>query len=70
MKNLINLSLAIALFSSLTLFSCKDKPADENTDMQNVETPVDNTRTEEPTAPPVNDTVPGVESGVGDEQVP
>jgi hypothetical protein len=67
MKKLINLSMAIALFSSLTLFSCKDKPVEENNDMQ---TPIDNTRTAEPDAPPVNDTVPGVESGVGDEQVP
>jgi hypothetical protein len=71
MKKVRNLSLTMAFVSSLALFSCKDKPANETTDeAEAVETPVDNTQTAEPTGPPVADTVPGVESGVGDEQIP
>jgi len=73
MKNLKNLMLAIAVLASLTMFSCKDKTETETTtETEHVETAVDNTAVDDTvTAPPaVTDTVPGVNSGMGDEQVP
>lgn len=70
MKALKNFSLAIAVVSSMMLFSCKDKNESETTEDTQVETPVDNTGTNDTAAPPTNDTVPGVVSGQGDEQVP
>ena len=71
MKKLKNLSLAIAIGSSLMLFSCKEKNETETTEETQVETTVDNTAVDTVTAPPpTTDTVPGVVSGQGDEQVP
>lgn len=71
MKKPINLAIAAAFALSLATFSCKDKPTEVSDDpADNVEAPVDNTGTPDPAAPPINDSVPGVESGAGDEQVP
>lgn len=63
--------MAVAISLSFALFACKDKDANQTTDeTETMETPADNTQTAEPTPPPVADTVPGVESGIGDEQIP
>lgn len=54
----------------LSLASCKDKAATEGVDTATTtETEIDNTATPE-TVPPTVDTIPGVESGAGSEQMP
>ena len=66
--------MAILMLSSLAVISCKDnKSAEESTneqstDMQNGEMTTDTTS--QPTGPPVDEKVPGVESGAGEEHVP
>ena len=69
MKKQRNLSIAMALVTSMAFFACKDKNATDMDDTSDtIGMPADNT-TVEPAPPPVVDTVPGVESG-GNEQIP
>jgi hypothetical protein len=72
MKKLRKISMLLLFaFSIATIVSCKkntDENAVDNTQMTDT-TAVDST-SEVPTGPVIDSPVSGVESGVGDEQVP
>ena len=62
-------SLLIGIAFAAAFVSCKNNNAEMGSGTENIETMPDNSAVPE-TQPPVTDTVPGVESGVGDEQIP